>query len=444
MQIGAGTSSDTSYYFVYEGLDPVAEYVDEGSDGSMDRTRIYWVLPDIDRRVGFVELEGGNAHYYFYLTDQVGSVLQIVDENDTVVNQYDYDAFGNLVPENTFETVENRYRFQGREYDAHAGHYYFRNRTYIPEWGVWPQPDPDIRVKDPNGCWGYVFVENSPIDRVDPLGLTDMKPRWHHLIGKDRQMVEFFTKRLGWSTKRFEDLRDSFGVIMSHADHMTSGEGTGIHPEWSPALLDKLDDALGEVGAEALNEAKIRGIASDLKTDPRFAQQFSASFDAPMPYEGKGGWRRGEYGPDKPKRQAINDALEELAEARGDPAVSAKRLAQRRRTVRRRVVQTLQLLVVVGIGMEAADALGEGVRMEYRRLCQKYNAGHLKKRELEQFAMDLAIGDPNKGIPEGGVLPQPVALALMGYITWQRTQPVERKSPPLGAILKQIITDLLE
>ena len=171
MRIGQGTSSDTSYYFVYEGLDPVAEYVDEGSDGSMDRTRIYWVLPDIDRRVGFVELEGGNAHYYFYLTDQVGSVLQIVDENDTVVNQYDYDAFGNLVPENSFETVENRYRFQGREWDAHAGHYYFRNRTYIPEWGVWPQPDPDIRVKDPNGCWGYVAFENDPLKYMDPLGL---------------------------------------------------------------------------------------------------------------------------------------------------------------------------------------------------------------------------------------------------------------------------------
>ena len=171
MRIGQGTSSDTSYYFVYEGLDPVAEYVDEGSDGSMDRTRIYWVLPDIDRRVGFVDLEGGNAHYYFYLTDQVGSVLQIVDENDTVVNQYDYDAFGNLVPENTFETVENRYRFQGREWDAHAGHYYFRNRTYIPEWGVWPQPDPDIRADDPNGCWNYVAFENDPQDHTDPLGL---------------------------------------------------------------------------------------------------------------------------------------------------------------------------------------------------------------------------------------------------------------------------------
>ena len=34
----------------------------------------------------------GAGTYYYYLTDQVGSVLAVVDSAGSVVNQYDYDA----------------------------------------------------------------------------------------------------------------------------------------------------------------------------------------------------------------------------------------------------------------------------------------------------------------------------------------------------------------
>ena len=107
MSIGAGTSEAVTYYFMYEGEDVVAEYVDEGSDGDIDRKRIYWILPEIDQRIGFVDLKGSSVKYYFYNTDQVGSVLQVVDENQNVVNQYDYDAHGNLIEANSWEKVEN-------------------------------------------------------------------------------------------------------------------------------------------------------------------------------------------------------------------------------------------------------------------------------------------------------------------------------------------------
>ncbi|MFW6159060.1 MAG: hypothetical protein ACOC8E_06870 [Planctomycetota bacterium] len=46
--------------------------------------------------------------------DDVGSVIQVVRDDGAVVSQYDYDAFGNLIEANSFETVENRYRFRGR------------------------------------------------------------------------------------------------------------------------------------------------------------------------------------------------------------------------------------------------------------------------------------------------------------------------------------------
>jgi hypothetical protein len=41
---------------VYDADDVVAEYVDDDGDGTVDRKRMYWLLKDIDQRIGFVEL----------------------------------------------------------------------------------------------------------------------------------------------------------------------------------------------------------------------------------------------------------------------------------------------------------------------------------------------------------------------------------------------------
>jgi RHS repeat-associated protein len=103
--------------------------------------------------------------------------MQVIREDGTVVNRYDYDAFGNAVAANTSEQVENRYRFQGREYDAHRGDYYFRNRTYIPEWGVFTGPDALVQI-EANGP--YLFANNNPLRFVDPEGLEI----YHMVYGK--------------------------------------------------------------------------------------------------------------------------------------------------------------------------------------------------------------------------------------------------------------------
>ena len=127
-----------------------------------------------------MDIDGaGNKTFYYYLCDQVGSVLQVVKADGTVVSQYDYDAFGNIRPENTYETVENRYTFQGREWDAHAGHYYFRNRTYVPEWGSFTGPDMDLSrgiVGEANGVGSYLALGNNPLDVRDPRGMQGTDP----------------------------------------------------------------------------------------------------------------------------------------------------------------------------------------------------------------------------------------------------------------------------
>ncbi len=172
--LGPGTPGVIRYRFVYQGQDVIAEYV-SNPGGGIARRRIYWIRPELDYRIGFVDIEGGRRTAYYYLADQAGTVQQIVREDGVVVNQYDYDTFGNLRPENTFEGVENRYTFQGREWDARAGHYYYRFRTYIPEWGSFTGPDMNLALGitgEPNGIGNYLFCNNNPLNYTDPLGLA--------------------------------------------------------------------------------------------------------------------------------------------------------------------------------------------------------------------------------------------------------------------------------
>jgi RHS repeat-associated protein len=161
----------------YDGDDVVAEYEDEDGDEDIDRRRYYWRMPGIDACIGFVDVDAqGAGTWYYYLTDQVGSVIAVVDSSGDIVNRYDYDAFGNLLPENTVETVPNRYRFHGREYDAERGDYYYRYRTYIPEWGAFTGPDLLIEMTDPMGAVNYTFCSNHPMQNIDPLGLWEPDP----------------------------------------------------------------------------------------------------------------------------------------------------------------------------------------------------------------------------------------------------------------------------
>jgi RHS repeat-associated protein len=169
-----GTTKVTRY--VYDGADVCAEYEDSNNDGTVDRTRVYWLLPGMDRRIGFAETVNSTTTFYYYLTDHVGTVLRIVKEDGTVVNQYDYDAFGRvrINSASTFEGIENRYLFQGREWDKNGGFYYFRNRIYLPERGEFATPDMNLSrgiLGELDGMATLTFCGGDPVNCIDPTGL---------------------------------------------------------------------------------------------------------------------------------------------------------------------------------------------------------------------------------------------------------------------------------
>ncbi len=103
---------------------------------------------------------------YFYLYDGLGSVTEIIDANETIVNFYRYSPFGSVLVKE--ETVYNPYQFTGRQFDKESGLYHYRARAYSPSIGRFMQQDPAGMV---DGANMYAYVGNNPTNMVDPSGM---------------------------------------------------------------------------------------------------------------------------------------------------------------------------------------------------------------------------------------------------------------------------------
>src|SRR5262249_476264 len=104
----------------------------------------------------------------WYITDRLGSVIDLVTAQGNPDGRLRYSSFGALVlPTELF--IGDRYTYTGREYDSDTGLQYNRARWYDRANGSWIS-------QDPVGCGAgdsnlYRYVGNSPTNRTDASGL---------------------------------------------------------------------------------------------------------------------------------------------------------------------------------------------------------------------------------------------------------------------------------
>jgi RHS repeat-associated protein len=120
--------------------------------------------------VGFHDGFYGDS-LYFALSDQHGSVRQVMDESGTVVNGYAYDPWGSPLAAPAFEAVGNPIRYAGYWWDAEIGRYYCWARYYDPLLERFLSRDPQSgSFMEPYELHRYLYCLNDPINRLDPDG----------------------------------------------------------------------------------------------------------------------------------------------------------------------------------------------------------------------------------------------------------------------------------
>ena len=116
--------------------------------------------------------------YYCIHSDHRGAPVRITNPEGEIVWLADYSAWG--AARLRVQEIEFNLRLPGQYYDAETGLHYNRARYYHPEWGRYVTPDPAGYA---GGANLYVYANNDPINRTDPLGMWPDTGGAHQSVG---------------------------------------------------------------------------------------------------------------------------------------------------------------------------------------------------------------------------------------------------------------------
>jgi RHS repeat-associated protein len=146
----------------------LAQVVDETVNGSVTRTYAYGL-----QRISENQLAGNTWTPSFYGYDGHGNVRFLMNTAGAVTDTYQYDAFG--MPIASTGTTANNFRYSGEWSDSSIGLYHLRARHYNQATGrFWTRDPAEYKACcgscSPLGFNSYIYGEDDPINRVDPLG----------------------------------------------------------------------------------------------------------------------------------------------------------------------------------------------------------------------------------------------------------------------------------
>jgi len=181
-------------YYLY---DPSGNLLSE-IDGQGNPLRDYFYLNNIP--VG-MKVYGAHAGLYYIITDHLGTPRQIVDSAGTVVWHAAYLPFGRA--QILTGTITCNLRFPGQYFDEETGLHYNFHRYYNPDTGRYLTADP---IGLAGGINLYAYVQNDPVNFVDPWGLTASCP-----------LLESQIRHTGWRDYApAGDWRHRVGEIIFH------------------------------------------------------------------------------------------------------------------------------------------------------------------------------------------------------------------------------------
>ena len=214
------------------------------------------------------------------LTDHLGSVRDVIEDDGTTRLHQAFDSFGRVtdadyfdssgasIADNHVNAVDAVFEWQGHLKDESTGLLMTDRRPYDPDTGGFASQDPS---GFPAGYTNlYVMVGNKVTTFTDPMGLAELP----HLPQEDRRAIQRFVDRGIPLPKGFLDIAANREYLKAFQQAVES------HIEKSRAAINACTDP-------KLIEAYRRTIARQinrLKNLQSIARQFGGRLDGPLPY----------------------------------------------------------------------------------------------------------------------------------------------------------------
>jgi RHS repeat-associated protein len=148
------TINGTTTSFLYDGANIVQEQVGGGASANI-------LVGGMDA----VLMRSDSSGALSLLADPLGSTIALADSLGAIQTQYTYEPFGKTT--SSGQNSSNSSQFTARENDG-TGLYYYRARYYDSNKARFISEDP-IGFKA--GVNFYAYVENDPVNAIDPTGL---------------------------------------------------------------------------------------------------------------------------------------------------------------------------------------------------------------------------------------------------------------------------------
>jgi len=224
------------------------------------------------RGLGYISRIDGTNKVSYFLYNGHGDVVQTVDKDGNIENQYEYDIFGNTVLTIEGETAthenggySNAIRYAGEFYDSETGLYYLRARYYDSYVGRFISEDTFGGFEhNPLSLNRYTYCYNDPIQYVDPTGhLTQQQQKLiqsainaynNGIISKEQRDANI---RLNGGTPPVDSSPSSSSSKKSSSSSSSSGSSksgssssgtpiyTGLQPDYSNAVWNDYGEIIG-------------------------------------------------------------------------------------------------------------------------------------------------------------------------------------------------------
>lgn len=151
------TVGSTTTTFTYDTLGTAPLLL---SDGTTD-----YIYGPGARPIEQLGVNGTNPTYYF--SDVHGSTVELTNSSGIVSGSYVYSAWGAVVSHTG--TANTPLEFAGAYVDSESGFLYLSARYFDPTTALFITIDPIVALTKA----AYLYVDNNPLNAVDPLGLWD-------------------------------------------------------------------------------------------------------------------------------------------------------------------------------------------------------------------------------------------------------------------------------